>query len=92
MSIYVISYELKSEYRDYSEFYTAIKTIGEWQHPIDSIWFVKTDLNATAIYERIRKYSSEKDNILVSRVDISDMQGWLPRTFWNWINSNQKHD
>lgn len=92
MRMYLISYELKSEIKDYSELYASIKSLGDWQHPIDSIWFVKTDLKADAIYKYLRVHTNDGDNLLVTRVNVSDIQGWLPRVFWDWINKNQEND
>lgn len=38
---FIISYDLKGGGSDYTELYEAIKSVGEWQHPLESTWVVK---------------------------------------------------
>lgn len=88
MNTYLITYDLKSENKDYSNFYACIKGLGDWQHPLDSVWLVKTSVNANNIFDILRNEKDEKDLILVIKVDLLDTQGWLSKTFWDWVNAS----
>lgn len=90
MNAYLITYDLKSSSKDYSNLYTKIKEIGDWQHPLDSVWLVKSDKSANEIFGGLREEKDEKDLLLVVRVELSDIQGWLSKTFWNWVNDIMK--
>ncbi len=88
MNVYLITYDLKSVNKDYGSLYAKIKELGEWQHPLDSVWLVKSEEKARAIYETLREEKEAKDLLMVIRVELSDVQGWLPKTFWNWVHAN----
>lgn len=72
MSTYLISYDL-NKHKDYPALYEAIKAISKnWCHPLDSTWFVVTELSASQIRDRILKAIDLDDDLIVSRMDLSD--------------------
>ena len=92
MKLYTITYDLRQPGRKYNELYEAIKNVageGNWQHPMESIWVVAVSsysiTNAERIYDNIRQYIDENDSIFVTKIDQLDRQGWMPKTFWEWI-------
>lgn len=73
---------------DYTEVIAKIKSLGQAQHPMETLWFVKTDLysSATEIYRNIRPLLREKDHLFVIEIsDSKNRQGWLSKTFWQWL-------
>lgn len=92
MNTYLITYDLKSSNKDYANLYALIKEMGEWQHPLDSVWLVKTWRRASDIYAILRQEKGEKDLLMVVRVELSDIQGWLSKSFWNWVNDNNERN
>ena len=87
--IYVISYDLKRPGHDYDTLYQTIKSLGEWQHPLESTWLVYTGLSADEICSTLRADGrmDENDLLLVCPLDQKDREGWLARTVWDWIKS-----
>lgn len=90
MKTFAITYDLKQPGRNYSALYDAIRTLaGEdnWRHPLDSVWIVRTDDETTAqnIYEMIHKQMDTNDSLLIFEITRQDRQGWLPKSFWEWI-------
>lgn len=86
--IYLISYESNEMLHDYAPVIARIKSLGEAQHPMDTLWFVKTAKydSATDIYNNIRPLLREKDHLFVIEISESkNRQGWLARTFWQWL-------
>ena len=92
MKIFLISYDLRHPERNYSVLYDAIKDLagnGRWQHPLESIWVVAVDENrsANSIFEILKPKIDNDDNLFVVEITDCDRQGWLAKSFWNWLNS-----
>ena len=90
MNIYLISYDLRKPGQNYTPLYDAIKAYGDWQHPMESCWAVYTDEDANAISASLRKNIDENDCLFVVKMNpTDDRQGWLPKSFWEWIKSKE---
>ena len=88
MGYYLISYDLRTPGKDYTSLYAAIKQISpQWQHPLESTWFIYTSLSSGEIYNRLYIHMDRSDRIVIIKVDEKDKQGWLSKTFWDWINT-----
>jgi hypothetical protein len=90
MKLYLIAYDLRQPGCNYSGLYDEIKSLsGEngWQHPLESCWIVKVGDASTvdSVTGRIRSAMDEKDCLFVVDITGCDYQGWLPRSFWEWI-------
>lgn len=97
MKFYSITYDLRLPGRKYNELYDAIKDIaglGNWIHPMESFWIVSLSdysiYNADSIYKALRRYIDDNDSIMVCKMEISDRQGWMPKSLWDWLN--EKND
>jgi len=88
MKIYLISYDLRKPGQNYTPLYDAIKAYGDWQHPMESLWAVFTEHDANMISEDLRKHIDENDCLLVVAMN-SEYQGWLPKSFWTWVNDRK---
>lgn len=84
---YIISYDLKGVGTDYSVLYEAIKSVGEWQHPLESTWVVKSDLNQNQIYDKLKPAMDAIDQVLIFRIYPRERQGWLAKSFWEWMHN-----
>jgi len=86
---FLITYDLKSPGQNYNKLYESIKAFGEWQHPLESTWFIKVsnDINAETIYNSVRPNMDSNDNLFI--VDITDRNyyGWLSKNFWPWFKN-----
>ena len=91
MKLFLITYDLKQPGRNYTELYDLIKSIAGdemWQHPLESSWVVKLQDSATVaeITTRIRGVMDSRDSLFVIDITGRQYQGWLPRSFWDWMN------
>ena len=88
MIVYLINYDPKDSDLDYTPFFDKIKELGSWQHPLEYTWFVKVEdsISANDLYLEFKPLISERDRILIIKVDRVHKQGWLSRSFWNWID------
>lgn len=84
--VYLITYDLRKPGQNYDDLYTAIKSVGEWIHPLESTWLVNSQLDAKQIHEFICQYIDRNDNVLVIRVT-RDYWGWLPKSCWEWLDA-----
>ena len=84
---FLITYDLKRPGQNYSDLYDAIKSEGDWQHPLESIWAVKTGISVSAgtLYERLRPLIDENDSLFIVEITAQDRQGWLAKSFWEWL-------
>lgn len=87
--IYLISYEIYEQLYDYSGLKEAIMSYGDYQHPMETLWFIRVenDVTANEIANVLRKhFHSTHDHIYVMEVrDNALRQGWLPKAFWKWL-------
>ena len=64
---FLITYDLKKPGQSYSELYEAIKNLGDWQHPLESMWMVKVNDSTSAqdIYNTLRPQIDENDLLFI---------------------------
>ena len=84
--LFLITYDLKAPGQNYSDLYDAIKSIGDWQHPLESMWVVRTcdDKTASGIKDTIRAAMDKGDRLYVVDITGQDYSGWLAKSFWTW--------
>lgn len=86
MSTYLITYDL-NKHKDYPALYEAIKAISNiYCHPLDSTWFVVTNLDAIQIRDRLMKVIDNDDDLIVASMGKRDAGWQLHNTeVANWL-------
>lgn len=56
---------------------------------LDNSWFVFSEEDAGAIYNKLSKGEFENDLFLVTKVDFSSYWGRLNKTVWDWIKKER---
>lgn len=93
--VYQLTYELKTPDRDYSILYEFLEQgLGNGvhaKHVLRDCWWFSTSqvLNVDEVCENIRKRMGELDNLYMSRIPDSDINGWLPSSIWKWYEDNK---
>lgn len=89
MAVYLITYDLKDHASgyDYTSLHNVIKGFGSWLHPLESTWFVDTNLDANTMSQRIKSVYQPESH-LVLEISNADRQGWLPKTSWDWLRQH----
>ena len=87
MTAFSINYDLKAPGRNYDGLYEAIKASGKWWHYLDSTWIVITNEDAKQIWSRLAPHIDKNDYLLIIEV-LGNVQGWLPKDAWEWIQAN----
>lgn len=87
--IYIITYDLKTEDKDYATLFDGIKSLGDNFHVLGSTWLLSSDLPVNNLAEQIRRHMDEKDNLFVVNITGKERQGWLPKTAWQWLKDKE---
>ena len=81
---YLVTYDLMTPGKDYSDLTAAIKALGRWQHPMLSVWFLDTTQNAVAVRDALWKVMDSNDRLFVMALSEwaanglgSDLYAWL---------------
>jgi len=85
LNLILISYDLHKPAKDYPDLYTAIQGLGEWAHPLESVWLVYTSMTTSQVNSAIAKIVDNDDSYFVMPVTQTAV-GRLPQTIWDWLN------
>lgn len=88
MAILGINYDLRKPGRDYSGLITAIKSQGDWIHPMDSVWFIDTSRTTQQVRDALTKELDANDMLLVMRAN-KDWAGYRIPELKKWLDSRQ---
>ena len=86
---FLITYDLKTQNWNYTNFFSALQNIGPWWHYLPSAWIIKVPSTYTAqnIHNSLASYISNQDHILIVEINSRDKWGWLPADAWTWIDT-----
>lgn len=88
MATVLISYDLQQPGRNYNALYEAIRGLsGAWAHPVESVWLVATDLQASAVRDVLKKHVDANDKLMVMQL----APGWatlnVDGAVTNWLKT-----
>ncbi len=87
MNVLLVTHALNNQYKDYSPFFTALKSnCNEWWHYFDATWIVVTIHTPDQFARSLFPYMETADRLLVVKLQ-KDFQGWLPKDAWDWLNA-----
>ncbi len=92
--IYILSYQLRTPDRDYTQLYKYIEeSIGNSAiHVLRDSWWIATsrDIDVDDISNQVRDYLGEQDSIYITKLESNaPINGWLPSTYWDWYRNNK---
>lgn len=89
-AIYLIAYDIHEQQYDYTHLKGAIMSYEDYQHPMESVWFVCVLGGTTAddIYAKLKPYLRSKNDRLyiVEQTRQARRSGWIQKTMWRWMN------
>ena len=85
MTKYLITYDLNKPGQDYAGLYDAIKALGEYKHPLDSTWFVKSSKTAASIRDLLKAKIDHNDKLFIT--EVGSWASWQLPDLANWLNS-----
>jgi hypothetical protein len=87
--VYLLVFDRESNF-NYQQLHDFIKNstfITDWWHYIKSGYLLVSPLSATALADQIRK-AFVNHRFLLTKVVLSDSNGWLPKEAWEWVYRN----
>ena len=89
MAVYLITYDLYSEDKDYTSLYSEIENLGNAIRILKSVWLVSVKgMSANDISKQLRLVMDEKDLLYVVKNSDTDRQGWMHSSNWKWLKEN----
>ncbi|MBS1041463.1 hypothetical protein JK203_11500 [Gluconobacter cerinus] len=61
----------------------------DWFRVDSGFYILYSSKNSSTWYTRIGKLFETKPNMFFCRLDISDRQGWMTKSFWEWIKEKK---
>jgi hypothetical protein len=88
MASVLITYDLITPGKKYTELHDAIKALGSWWHCVDSTWIVKSDFSLVQIRDELKKHVDSNDKLLV--LGLSGAGAWvgLDKNCSDWLTNN----
>lgn len=95
MKFYIVTFDREPE-TSYGKFHAAFvsnEAIIKWSHHIKSSYIIGTNMSADELsdhYAATAKSFGLPTTHLVLRVNLSDRQGYLPKSAWAWFKKNER--
>jgi hypothetical protein len=84
----LITYDLRKPGRDYSTLYDAIKSFGNWAHPVESVWIIDTTKNPGDIRDYLKQHVDSNDVLFVVQLHQNWASSNLPPKNVDWLKSS----
>ena len=90
MNTLIITYDLNRPGQNYSDLYKKIKSLGDWKHPLESTWIVKTTMTDVQVRDSLKSAIDNNDKLLI--VDRRGNLAWsgIDAEFSNWLKSKER--
>lgn len=86
--IYFVTYDLKEPGQHYNELVEKIKSYEGWAKLGDSCFLIKTEKDAVAIRDYLKKVIDPRDKIYVGQTTTPAAWYNMPEQVSDWIKSN----
>ena len=83
--VYLISYDLHKPVQNYENLYTRLKKFNGYLHPLESTWFVNTNLSAKEIYNHLSPTIDSNDKIFIVKLD-TEWYALLTQSDYDWLH------
>lgn len=83
--LYMITYDLRTQGRDYSGLHETIRNIGPSLNCLQSVWLVQSVLPILNIRESLLRQMTSQDSLMIIDITGKIYDGWLRREYWDWM-------
>ena len=83
---FLITYDLNRPVQKYEELYALIKNLGDYRHPMQNTWFVKSTFSSGQIRDMLKSALDDNDKIFICTVE-----GWASvniGTTGDWLKTH----
>ena len=64
-------------------------TAIDWVRYAPNCWILWTTSDVDTWYKYIKANIDERDNVFICELEITNRQGWLPKSIWDWIKKER---
>lgn len=87
VKLLLVTFSLRNTGRDYDSFFVALRGNAlQWWHFIEQTAVVATYYDANTFALKLSPHLEPSDSLLVVEIQPHQMQGWLPKPAWDWLN------
>lgn len=62
----------------------------DWYRIDETFWALYTTSDAEKWYGRLSPLVKDSGRVFICKLDVTDRQGWMNKSFWNWIRRQDK--
>lgn len=81
----MITYDLRQPGRDYSTLYSAIKELGSWGRPAESVWIIQSNAKCSEIRDHLQKFIDYNDVLFVCTIGEDWASYNIPIKVSDWL-------
>lgn len=63
---------------------------NDWYRIKEDLWIVYSTSDPEKWYSRLSPLVKEGGNVFICRLDTSKRQGWMAKSFWEWLRRENK--
>jgi hypothetical protein len=64
----------------------------DWFRYAPNCWIVWTSSSADKWYERLKPHIDDEDSMLIVKIDMTERQGWLNKSLWEWMDKHHSEE
>lgn len=88
--LYSITLNFKGRKPNYTALKEAFDTAVNWYRYAPNCWVVWSTKTPEKWAALLRKKAHKNDSIFICEINESNHQGWMPKSFWDWLNKQLK--
>jgi len=71
---------------------SSLNLAKDWYRYDPNNYIIYTSKDAKIWTQRLMRWIKEGGFLLVCRIDPTDKNGWMPKTFWDWMSKLKEKD
>ena len=88
MSVYLITYDLRSQKRDYQALYDRFSELGKWVRVTESSVAISTLGSVESVHDSVWQVMTKNDRLLVGRLNEACWIG-IPKQSSDWLERQE---
>ena len=86
-SNYLLAIDVE-QYYDVNKLKKKLDLARDWLRIVPGVYFIHTTSDSEKWYNRLKE-ALPNNRFFLTKIDISDHTGWLPKSKWNWIENKE---
>ena len=82
---YLMVYIRRRDDAAYAELETKMNLSVDWFRIDENLWVLYTTSDAERWYARLSPLVKDSGRVFICRLDVTNRQGWMGKSFWTWL-------